>query len=224
MKALSACCLLVLATTSAPLSGDEILARAGAAQGLSTYSVPVHFEVHMRRPIGVRSAADAIIYYRTPAQAVLTITKIPGIIGRFFKGTYATELVPQVWPSQYSVNSMSPAQLAGASTFVLHAVPKLDPSVDHVDFTVAQADDAPLAVAWYYKNGSTIRLSMVCQTTANYSLVKSETIAVSMPQFALDATGVYGAYALNAPVPDSAFAGHASSTPPRRRSTARAPR
>ncbi|MBV8601459.1 MAG: hypothetical protein JO359_07845, partial [Candidatus Eremiobacteraeota bacterium] len=35
------------------LSGDDMLARAAAGENLTSYSVPVHFAVHMRRPIGV---------------------------------------------------------------------------------------------------------------------------------------------------------------------------
>jgi hypothetical protein len=36
------------------LTGDQMLARAAASDGLRTYSVPLHFDVHMRRPIGVK--------------------------------------------------------------------------------------------------------------------------------------------------------------------------
>ncbi|MGA7571027.1 MAG: hypothetical protein WCC70_06765 [Candidatus Aquilonibacter sp.] len=205
MRALWTCGLLLLAATSAPLDGDQILARAGAADGLNSYSVPVHFDVHMRRPIGVRDGVDAIVYFKAPARAALTITKIPGIIGMFFRGIYAIDLAPQVWPAKYLVNSVSPGQAAGASAFVLHAVPKADPAVDHVEFTVAQANYAPIAAAWFYKDGSTIRVTMACQTTSNYNLVKNESIEVSMPHYRLDATAAYGAYALNAPVPDTVF-------------------
>jgi len=199
------CGLALLAATEAPLGGNEILARAGAAQGLTSYSAPVHFEVHMHRPIGIRDGADAIVYFRAPAQAELTITRISGIIGRFFKGSYAIDLAPQVWPAKYTVNSVSASATGGTSTFVLNAVPKAEPSVDHVVFTVAQSDDAPLAATWFYKDGSTIRLSLVCATTPDYSLVKSETIAVNMPRFSLDADGVFGTYTLNTPIPDSIF-------------------
>ncbi|MGC2131511.1 MAG: hypothetical protein WA629_15605 [Candidatus Aquilonibacter sp.] len=216
MKSLRACGLTIVAIvtticlakadpTAAPLDGNQILARAGATEGLSSYSAPVHFDVHMRRPISVRDGVDAIVYYKAPANAALTITKIPGIIGTFFKGIYAIDLAPQVWPSKYVVNSASPAQNSGAGAFVLHAVPKADPAVDHVDFTIAQSDYAPNSAVWFYKDGSTIRLTMVCQTTSSYSLVKTASITVSMPQYALDATAAYGAYALNTPIPDSLF-------------------
>jgi len=199
------CGLALLAATNAPLGGNEILARAGAADGLTSYSVPVHFDVHMHRPIGIRDGADAIVYFRAPAQAELTITKISGIIGRFFKGSYAIDLAPQVWPAKYTVTSVSTGAIGTTSTLVLNAVPKAEPSVDRVVFTVAQSDDAPLGATWFYKDGSTIQLTLVCQTTPDYSLVERETIAVNMPRFSLDANGVFGAYALNTPIPDSVF-------------------
>lgn len=202
------CGLMLVAAADVPLDGNQILARAGAAQGLSSYAAPVHFDVHLHRPIGFRAGADAIVYYRAPAQAVLVITRISSIIRKLFKTSYSTDFAPQVWPSKYEVNAVSEGESNGASTFVLEAVPKADPAIDHVVFTVAQANDAPLAAAWFYKNGSTVRLSMVCQPTSTYMLPKSESIAVSMPQFSLDATGVYGTYALNTPVPDSVFQTH----------------
>jgi hypothetical protein len=205
MKLVWTCGLVLLAATSPPLDGNQILARAGAAQGLNTFSVPVHFDAHMRRPIGIRYGADAIVYFRAPARATLTITSIPGIIGKFFKGSYAIDWPPQVWPAKYTVNAVSEGATGAAGTFVLVAVPKTDSTVDHVIFTIAQGDYAPLSADWFYKDGSIVRVAMECDTTPDYSLVKRESIGVSMPRFSLDANAVYGSYALNVALPDGAF-------------------
>jgi hypothetical protein len=82
------------------LSGDEILARAGADAGLGSYSVPVHFDVHMHRPLSLRSGVDAIAYYKAPARAALKITNIPGPLRQFFKDSYTIDMIPQTWPSK----------------------------------------------------------------------------------------------------------------------------
>lgn len=193
---------------AAQLSGDQILARAASAPGLSSYSVPVHFDVHMHRPIGITTAVDGIVYYKAPARAALVITKIPSIIGRFFKGSYNLDLSPQTWPSKYTVSSVSQSQAGGASVYALNSIPKADPSVDHVVFGVTQAEYAAVSAAWYYRDGSSIKLSMENQQLSGYTLPQTESIAVTMPQFALDASAKYGDYALNGAVPDSIFGNH----------------
>ncbi len=188
------------------MSGNQILALAGAARGLNSYSVPVHFDVHLHRPVGIKTGVDAIVYYKAPAQAALTITKSPFLLRSLFKGTYAIDLAVQVWPSKYNVTSVSRGLSGGKAAFLLQAVPRSpDPAVDHVMFAVAQNGYAALAASWYYKDGSTIELSIVNQLLSNYVLPATETIAVSMPQYKLDADGTFGEYALNGPVPDSVF-------------------
>jgi len=164
--------------------------------------------VHMHRPIGVKSGAEGIAYYKAPSQAALVITKIPGPIGRFFKGSYTIDMVPQTWPAKYSVTSVTQGQANGIATYVLRAVPKSDPSVDHTTFTVTQTDYQPVSTVWSYKDGSSISLTIQNQHLKGYTLPQTETISVSMPQYALDATATYGDFSLNASVPDSAFTSH----------------
>lgn len=200
--------LSFLILAAAPLSGDQILARAGSPTGLTSYSVPVHFDVHMHRPLGISTGVEGIVYFKAPAQAALVITKIPSLIGKFFKGSYSLDLSPQTWPAKYTVTSVSAAQVEGAAVYALRSVPKADPSVDHVVFTVTQADYSPVSVVWSYRNGSSISVTMQCQRVSDNALPQTATIAVNMPQFGLDAKAQYGSYALNAPVPDSVFEKH----------------
>ncbi|HVN70190.1 MAG TPA: outer membrane lipoprotein-sorting protein [Candidatus Binatia bacterium] len=187
------------------LSGDQILARAAVAPGLTSYSVPIHFDVHMHRPLSITTSVEGIMYYKAPAQAALVITKIPSIIGKFFKGSYSLDMIPQTWPSKYTVTSVEQTEIDGASTYMLESVPKSDSSVDRVVFGVMQADYAPVSVAWHYRDGSSINVSMQNQHLSGYTLAQTESITVNMPQFGLNATANYGSYALNASVPDSVF-------------------
>lgn len=196
---------VALAARTATLGGDAILARAGTAGDLSSYSVPVHFDVHMHRPIGIKSGVDGVMYYKAPGRAALDITKA-GLVGRFFKGSYTLDMLAQTWPAKYSVSSVSQDRLNDENVYVLQAVPKSDPSVDRVVFTVAQADYAPVSAVWYYRDGSSVTISIENQRVESYTLPATESIAVSMPSYSLDAAATYGEYALNAPVPDSVFA------------------
>ena len=196
---LFACLTGMLAAT---LSGDQILTRAGTSSGLSSYSVPVHFDVHMHRPIGIKSGVDGIAYFKAPGKAAIAITHVPGPLGGFFKGAYTLDMVPQTWPMKYTVTSVSQD---ATGSYVLTASPKNDQSVDHVVFTVG-TDYQPLSAHWFYKDGSSIALSLQNQQIGGYTLPQSETISVSMPKYALDATAKYGDYSINSPVPDSVFA------------------
>ena len=198
-------CLLVAA---APMSGDSMLAKAGSATGLSSYSVPVHFDVHMHRPLGISTGVDGIVYFKAPAQAALVITKIPAIVKRFFKGSYNLDLNPQTWPAKYTVTSVTPGQVAGTPVYSLRAIPKNDPSVDHVVFTVTRADVLPLSVVWSYRDGSSISVAMQCRRMSGNAFPQTESIAVNVPHVALDANAQYGNYAINGAVPDSVFANH----------------
>ena len=185
------------ASNAATLTGDQILARAGTATGLSSYSVPVQFDVRMHKPVSISSGAQGIVAYKAPSHASLTITKIPSLIGHFFKTSYAIDLAPQVWPSKYRVEAVSESQAGGANVYLLQSVPVNDPSVDHVIFGVTQADFSPVSAAWFYKDGSTIRLSITNERVSNYTLPQTESVSVSMPQYSLDAQVKYGEYQLN---------------------------
>ncbi len=187
------------------LSGDQILSRAASADTLRSYSVPVHFDVRLHRPISARAGVEGIAYYKAPAQAVLVITKMPSIIDRFFKGSYNLDMVPQTWPAKYSVQSVSEDRVDGASVYVLQAVPKANADIDHVVFNVTEADYLPVSAVWYYRNKSSIRLSIVNQRVSNYTLPQTESITVNMSQYGLDAAGRYGEYAVNTAVPDAVF-------------------
>ena len=186
-------------------NGDLILLRAASADGLHTYSVPVHFDVHMHRPVGVRAGVEAIAYYEAPSHAKLAITKIPGIIGGLFKGSYQLDMVPQTWPAKYVVNAVSRERIDGAPVYILDAAPRVTDVIYRVLLSVTQTDYLPVAATWYYRDKSSIRLSLSNRRVSGFMLPGAETIAVEMPKFGLDAVGRYGDYALNAPLPDSVF-------------------
>ncbi|MBV8148758.1 MAG: hypothetical protein JO092_06685 [Candidatus Eremiobacteraeota bacterium] len=103
------------------------------------------------------------------------------------------------------MQSVSQGTADGATAYLLQAVPKNDPSVDHVVFGVTAAGYQPVSAQWFYKDGSTIRLTLQNQQVQSFTLPQSETISVAMPKYNLDATATYGTYAINAEVPDSVF-------------------
>ena len=196
---------IALLSADAP-DGNEILARAAGDVGLASYTVPVHFSVRMHRPISVRAGVDGMIYYKA-GRAALHITKMPGILGQFFKSSYMLDLAPQTWPEKYIIASVSTSMSGDSPVYVLTGTPKNDPSVDHIVSLVTQQPLAPIAFTWSYKDGSSIALTIANQTVENFTLPATEMISVSMPNYALDATAAYSTYALDAPVSDEVFQG-----------------
>jgi hypothetical protein len=149
----------VSAAQAAPL-GQDILTRAAAAAGLSSYSVPAHFDVTMHRPISLRSAVDGTAYFKAPARAAIAITHVPGPLGSFFRGSYTLDMLPQTWPSKYVVTSVEQGQSGGTPAYLLRAVPKDDPTVDHVIFGVAITNGQAISAQWSYKDGSSAALTI----------------------------------------------------------------
>ncbi|MBV8148759.1 MAG: hypothetical protein JO092_06690 [Candidatus Eremiobacteraeota bacterium] len=84
----------VCAAAATTPDGNTILAKAAAEHGLASYSVPVHFDLRMHKPIGFKSGADGIAYFKAPAKAAIAITHVPGPLGGFFKGSYTLDMVP----------------------------------------------------------------------------------------------------------------------------------
>jgi hypothetical protein len=199
-----------IATTTAAASaptGDMILARAAAAKGVHSYTVPVQFDVHLHKPIGLRANVEGVVDYRAPRQGALVITKAHGLIGGFFKGTYDIDLVPQTWPAVYHVTSVSrEADPAGPVT-VLDAMPKSDPGdISGVVFRLAGHPAAPVGATWNYSDGSSITLTFANGRIGADVLPQTATVHVDKPKDKLDATVTYGDYAINAPVDPSVFA------------------
>jgi hypothetical protein len=190
---------------SSGLSGDEILSRACAADGLRSFSVPVHLNVHLHKPIGLKAGVDGTAYYKAPSQSAFVITKGPPIIGGFFKGQYNLDLIPQAWPAKYHVTALQSVTRNGVAAYELTASPRTSLGVSRVVFDVAEGSFAPLTVQWFYPDGSTIGLSLGTQRVGSYVLPQSESVTVAMPKYNLDATSSFGQYALNVAVPDSVF-------------------
>ena len=199
--------LLVLAmgTARAAPTGDELLAQATSAPGIASYTVAVHFDVHLHRPIGTHSRVDGTIDYQAPAQAVLVIRKASGIVGMFFRGSYDLDLVPQSWPSHYHVVAVANAGEPGASTTTLTAMPRAG-GEDLARVVFVLSDREPLAAHWVYRNGSSIDLTFTNARVASAMLPHTATVAVNMPKYRLDATATYGRYAVNAPIDEAVFA------------------
>jgi hypothetical protein len=211
---LAACAALLISTTragqaqTAAPDGDRLLARAVSAPGLNSYSVPISLNVHLLKPIGIRSKVQATEYYAAPAQSALVITKASGIVGMFFKGTYKLDLVPQGWPATYRVIAVTQSVAGGVPVLLLRAVPRTaQGDVTQVTFTLTAGATAAVGAQWQYRDASSVHLSFVNEQVETYTLPGQATISVSKPRYRLDADATYGTYTVNVPIPAGVFAG-----------------
>jgi hypothetical protein len=201
---------IALPASSAPqrLDGDQLLARAARLNKMpKSYSVPMHFAVHLHKPIGISLPAKAIAYFAAPDRQALVITSLPRMLTRHISRSYAhLDTVPQRWPNEYRVMSVSDAQNNGQPAYHLDAVPRVAGDVVHAEFDLSKDGLVPLGIEWAFADGSTVRLSVVNQNVGGYMLPAREQLSVSMPRFRLDADGTTGQYALDQDLPDSVFA------------------
>jgi hypothetical protein len=196
---------VIAAARASGVDGDRILSQAGMVGGVRSYAVPASFDVRLHKPVPLRLRMDGSLYYKPPAQSALVITKRPPIIGGLFAKSYALDLVPQTWPAKYHVRSVADATFNGVPVYALDAVPKIAGSLDHVVFQVARSNALPLSAQWFYRDRSTVALSIASARDGDRLLPRAESISVMMPHYVLDATSTFGHYAFDVPIPDAIF-------------------
>lgn len=197
---------VITAAGANAIDGDQILSQAAMVGGLSAYAVPATFDVQLHKPLPLRLRMGGSLYYKPPAQSALVITKRPPIIGGLFAKSYALDLVPQTWPAKYHVQSVSDATFNGVPVYALDAVPKSAGPLDHVVFQVAKSNAQPMSAQWFYRDRSTVAVSISSARDGDHLLPQAEAISVVMPHYVLDATSTFGHYDFDAPIPDAIFA------------------
>jgi len=199
----------VAASASHGLDGNRLLARSVAINRVPrSYAVPIQFAVRLHKPISFRFRTSATSYFKAPDKQALVLVRTSGLIGRLFKRKYLNlDTLPQAWPAEYDVRRVTLLRDRGVDVYHLDAVPKYTGDIERVTFDLVKDGLRPRAAAWYYKDGSTIRLRVVNQVIDGYVLPQRQEVSVSMPRLALDATGETGAYELDQPVPEDVFEG-----------------
>ena len=197
------------AATNLKLDGNELLERAVRLNRWpNAYSVPLHFTVHLHKPLPIRFGAAATMYYKAPDQQALVVTSLTRSASRMFSRNYAKlDTIPQAWPAKYRVTSVVHVDHDGAPAYRLDALPMYAGDVTHVTLDFLEAGLVPVGAAWYYRDGSTVRLSVTNQRVGTYVLPQHEELQVAMPKYELDADCDTGSYDLDAPIPDDAFTG-----------------
>lgn len=194
------------ATLSPAPTVDDLLGRMVAVQkGLSSYSVPVHFDVQIQQPIGVTLPLDGVRYFERPDKEALVMQSVP-VVAQAFQRTYAGLGTAQTWPQRYDMSVVPLDQATSATIYELKGIPKNGGNVDHILIDVARDSAVPTRARWFYRNGATIDMAIENALVSNlYLLPKTETLDIVFPSYVGHAVAHYGDYSINQPIPASVW-------------------
>jgi hypothetical protein len=190
-------------TAQSPTVGDVLARMSAARKGLNTFSVPVHFDVKIKRPLGVSLPLDGVRYFERPDKGALEMKSVPAV-AKAFQQTYAGLGTPETWPGQYDLSLVD--QPASATNYELKGVPKNGGNVDHILLDIDRDTSTPIRARWFYRNGATIDMAIEnAQVNGMFLLPKTETLEVAFPSYAGHAVVNYGDYTINQPIPASVW-------------------
>jgi hypothetical protein len=213
MLAVAAMALALLGATPAPSPmasqnptvGDILARMAAARKGLTSFSVSVHFDVKIHRPLSVSLPLDGVRYFEWPDKGALEMRSVPAV-AKAFQQTYAGLGTPETWPGQYDLSLVPLDQPASATMYELKGVPKSGGNVDHILLDVDRDSYAPIRARWFYRNGATIDMAIEnAQVNGMFLLPKTETLDVAFPSYAGHAVVHYSDYTVNQPIPASVW-------------------
>jgi len=202
----------VSATVAPTPTVDDILGRMVAARkDLNSYSVPVHFDIGIQKPISVALPLDGVRYFERPDKEALVMQSVPAV-AQAFQRTYAGLGTAETWPQRYDLSLVAPDRNASATMYELKGIPKNGGNVAYILIDVARDSAVPVRARWFYRNGATIDMAIENALASNgYLLPKTETLDIVFPSYAGHAVAHYGEYAINQPIPASVWE---SSPPP----------
>lgn len=189
------------------LDGNELLARSAKLNHWpESYTVALHFTVHVHRPVSIRFGANALTYFKAPDKQALTITSLPRALGRLFSRNYSRlDTIPEAWPSKYRVTTVTLSSGEGAPAYHLDAVPTYAGDITHVTFDLLENELIPVGAVWFYRDGSSVRLRVTSERVGAYVLPRHEEVTIAMPRYVLEASADAGRYDFDTPIPDGVF-------------------
>ncbi len=193
------------ATVSQTPTVDDILGRMVAARkDLNSYSVPVHFDVQIQKPIGVALPLDGVRYFERPDKEALIMQSVPvPAVAQAFQRTYAGLGTAETWPQRYDISVVALDQKASATMYELKGIPKNGGNVAYILIDVARDSAVPIRTRWFYRNGATIDMAIENTLVGLYLLPKTETLDIAFPSYTGHAVAHYGDYSINQPIPAS---------------------
>ncbi|MGZ3498695.1 MAG: hypothetical protein ACXVAK_14190 [Vulcanimicrobiaceae bacterium] len=179
----------VPAATESPDPATELIAAMSAHNAsLTAYTFDVHVHVAMHSFPWLRFSMDGTGEYQRNGQYMVHFRHVPWF-GRGFENLSMTTLDPVNWPKQYE---MSVVQHDG-DVSVLSMHEQKGGGLKDIRATVDQ-NAGVREIAWEYKNGGLIRLSIAPAQVGKYSLPASEDAVITVPIVKATAHGEFTNY------------------------------
>jgi hypothetical protein len=182
---------------AAVLVTDLLAKMAAPNAGLTSYEVPVHFDVDLHSMLSLHTGLDGTAYFKRPDKSAVNFDTVP-ILADAFKHLAGTLGTPETWPQAYDISLNSDTELK--------LVPKKAGNVAAVIVDVDTADYGIVRERWHYKDGGSIDVHQTNATVGTFLLPRKQTGDFDLPQYKAHVVTDYGTYKLNIQIPDSVFA------------------
>jgi hypothetical protein len=181
-------------------SPTEILARVnGRDAGVSSYSVPIHVDVRVRKLLTFRMGFDGTQYFKRPDKISLDAPRIPAQGRKLF-----AELgTPLTWPQQYDLRLVSANGERGP--YHLEGVPKQPSGIAKMQVDIDDDPSVPLHAQWLAHDGSTIDMRITQQTAGGYEFPRHAETDLNVSGYKIHASIDYGTYSVNEAIATSVF-------------------
>ncbi|HEY0613077.1 MAG TPA: hypothetical protein VGC96_00495 [Candidatus Elarobacter sp.] len=186
--------------SSALPAATEVLARInGHDARLTSYSVPVHISVRVKKLLTFHFGLDGMQYFKRPARLALDVQRVPAQGRKLF-----AELgTPLTWPQQYDLRLVAGSGDRGP--YHLEGVPRHGGEIARMVVDVDGDASAPLHAQWWTTDGSTIDMRITEQDAGGYELPRHAEADLNISGTKIHASIDYGPYTVNEAVADAVF-------------------
>jgi hypothetical protein len=176
----------------------DLLAHMAAPDaGLTSYEVPVHFDVDLHSFLSLHTGLDGKAYFKRPDKSAVNFDTVP-MLADAFKHLAGSLGTPETWPQTYDITLNSDTELK--------LVPKKAGNVSAVVVDVDSSDYGIVRERWRYKDGGSIDVRQTNALVGGFLLPRKATGDFNLTQYQAHVVTDYGAYKLNIAIPDSVFA------------------
>src|ERR1700680_165520 len=89
----------------------DLLAKMAAPNvGLTSYEMPVHFDVDLHSMLSLHTGLDGTAYFKRPDKSAVNFDTVP-ILADAFKHLAGTLGTPETWPQTYDITLNSDTEL-----------------------------------------------------------------------------------------------------------------
>jgi hypothetical protein len=194
------------ATLAPARTAAEVLARVAGTQALlESYRVPVTIGGSVRVSfLSVPFVVHGMQYFKAPDKQAMHLTDAPSL-AQGFQNAVSTMGTPQTWEYTYDITLASTQSRHKHFAYVLLGTPKRPANVKSFTMLVGEKSNAIESIVFTYTNGSSLAVEFGHHHAHPYHLPTNANITAHFPQYSGSAAIQYGAYELNAPIPDSVF-------------------